>query len=89
MYRDKGNNCNILIPARFSRLETLFMVIRLHEFIGVGAHTKKTITIRMNLFQDGGQLYYSTGGTNVPSTPVKSNTEPAAELCKALHAFGV
>ena len=62
--------------------------MRLQENIGTGAHTKKTITNRMNLFQDGGQWYYSIGGKNVPSTPVKTNTEAAAELCKALHAFG-
>jgi hypothetical protein len=42
----------------------------------------------MNLVGDAGQWYYSIGGKNIPSTPVKSNTEIAAELCKALHAFG-
>ncbi len=25
---------------------------------------------------------------NIPSTPVKTNTEITAELCKVLHAFG-
>jgi hypothetical protein len=54
----------------------------------VGSHTKKTLTTRMNVFGDAGQWYYSIGGRNIPSTPVKSNTEAAAELCKALHAFG-
>jgi len=83
-----ANNCNVLIPARYSSLKTLFTVMRLQENIGTGAHTKKTITNRMNPFGDGGQWYYSIGGKNVPSTPVKTNTEAAAELCKALHAFG-
>jgi hypothetical protein len=83
-----ANNCNILIPARYFSLKTLFTIMRLQENIGTGAQTKKTITNRMNLFQDGGQWYYSIGGKHVPSTPVKTNMEAAAELCKALHAFG-
>ena len=28
------------------------------------------------------------GGKNLSSTPVKTNTEAVAEMCKALHAFG-
>ncbi len=27
-------------------------------------------------------------GENTPSTPIKSNTEAAAEMCKVLHAIG-
>jgi hypothetical protein len=81
-----ANNCNILIPARYSSLKTLFTIMRLQE--NVGAYTKKTVTNRVNVFGDAGQWYYSIGGKNIPSTPVKSNTEAAAELCKALHAFG-
>ncbi len=46
------------------------------------------ISERVNLFGDTGQWYFSIGGKNIPSTPVKTNTEAAAELCKALHAFG-
>jgi hypothetical protein len=79
-------NMNILIPARYSSLKTLFTVIRLQE--NVGAITKNTISERVNLFGDSGQWYFSIGGKNIPSTPVKTNTEAAAELCKALHAFG-
>ncbi len=40
------------------------------------------------MFGETGQWYYSIGGKNIPSTPVKTSTEAAAELCKALHAFG-
>jgi hypothetical protein len=79
-------NMNILIPARYSSLKTLFTVIRLQE--NVGAITKSTISERVNLFGDAGQWYFSIGGKNIPSTPVKMNTEAAAELFKALHAFG-
>jgi hypothetical protein len=50
-----NNNCNILIPARYSSLETLFTIMRLQENIGTGAHIKKTITNRINPFGDGGQ----------------------------------
>ena len=42
----------------------------------------------MNPFGDGEQWYYSIGGKNLPSTPVKTSTEAAAELCMALYAFG-
>jgi hypothetical protein len=81
-----ANNCNILIPTRYSSLKTLFIIMRLQE--NVGRYIKKTLANRINLFGDAGQWYYSIGGKNIPSTPVKSNTEAAAELCKALHAFG-
>ncbi len=83
-----ANNCEILIPARYSSLKTLFTIMRLQANIGTGAHTKKTLTNRMNILQDGGQLYYSIGGTNLPSTSVKTSTNAAAELCKPLHVFG-
>jgi hypothetical protein len=77
---------NILIPARFSSLKTLFTVIR--ETDKIPTHTARSISGRSNLFGDTGQWYYSISGMNIPSTPVKTNTEAAAELCKALHAFG-
>jgi hypothetical protein len=77
---------NVLIPARYSSLKTLFTVIR--ETDKITSHTDKSISGRSNLFGDTGQWYYSIGGKNLPSTPVKTNTEAAAELCKALHAFG-
>ena len=83
-----ANNCNIIIPARYSSLKTLFTIMRLQENIGTGGHTKKTITNRTNPFGDGWQWYFIIGGRNIPSAPVKANTEAAAELCKALHAFG-
>jgi hypothetical protein len=39
------------------------------------------------MFGDARQRYYSISGKNIPSTPVKSIPEAAAELCKTLHAF--
>ena len=80
------NNCNILIPARYSSLKTIFTVFRQQSYIG--SFLKKTITARVNAFADIGQWYFSVGGKNCPSTPVKTDTEAAAELYKALHAFG-
>ena len=77
---------NVLIPARYSILKTLFTVIR--ETDKITTHTEESISGRSNLFKDSGQWYYSIGGKNLPSTPVKGNTEARAELCKALHAFG-
>jgi len=77
---------NVLIPARYSSLKTLFTVIR--ETGKITTHTAASISGRSNIFGDFGQWYNSIGGKNMPSTPVKTNTEAAAELCKALHAFG-
>ena len=81
-----ANNCNILIPARYSSLKTLFTIFRLQT--NIGAITPKTVSARSNPFGNTGQWYYSIGGKNVPATPVKSATEAAAELYKAVHAFG-
>ena len=82
----QATNTNVLIPARYSSLKTLFTIIRLQE--NIGASAKETISERLNAFADVGQWYYSIGGKNVPSTPVKSDTEAFAELSKAVHAFG-
>jgi hypothetical protein len=80
-------SANILIPARYSSLKTLFTVFRISANIVLKA--KSSISERINPFAaDNGQWYYSIGGKNIPSTPVKTNTEAAAEMCKALHAFG-
>jgi len=81
-----GKNANILIPARYSSLKTLFSIFRTQTDIGKAS--AKTISARVNPVTDAGQWYYSIGGKNVPSTPVKSNTEAYAELSKAIHAFG-
>jgi len=81
-----GKNANILIPARYSSLKTLFTIFRLQDDINKPG--KKTISARANPITDDGQWYYSIGGKNVPSTPVKSNTEAYAEMSKAIHAFG-
>jgi hypothetical protein len=81
-----GKNANILIPARYSSLKTLFTIFRLQSDINLA--TAKTISSRTNPVTDDGQWYYSIGGKNVPSTPVKSNTEAFAEMSKSIHAFG-
>jgi len=81
-----SNNINALIPARYSSLKTLFTVIRKQANFGVAA--SKTLSDRVNPFGDKGQWYYSIGGKNVPTTPVKTNSEAFAEMQKALHALG-
>jgi hypothetical protein len=81
-----GKNANILIPARYSSLKTLFSIFRIQD--NINKDTEKSISARANPITDDGQWYYSIGGKNVPSTPVKSNTEAYAEMSKALHAFG-
>jgi hypothetical protein len=55
---------NVLIPARYSSLKTLFTVIR--ETDKITSHTDKSISGRSNLFGDSGQWYYSIGGKNLP-----------------------
>jgi len=84
---EKGaNNLNTLIPARYSSLKTLFTVFRKQANFGVAAN--KTLSERINPFGDKGQWYYSIGGKNVPTTPVKTDSEAFAEMQKALHALG-
>jgi hypothetical protein len=70
-------NANFSIPARYSSLKTLFTTFQLQD--NVNQDDEKSISA---------QWYYSIGGKNVPSTPVKSNTEAYAEVSKAIHAFG-
>ncbi len=77
---------NILIPARVLSLETLFTVIR--ETNKISTYIARSISWRFSLFGDTGMWYYSISGVNIPLTLVKTTTEAAAELCKALHAFG-
>jgi hypothetical protein len=75
----------VLISARYSSLNTLFTILRNQK--NIGAVAKNTISKRVNLLGDTGQFYFSSGGKNIPSTPAKANTEAAAEVCEALHAF--
>jgi hypothetical protein len=82
----KASNMNVLIPARYSSLKTLFTIVR--DYDNLSDYTKKSLSAMLNLFGETGQWYYSIGGNNIPSTPVKTSIEVAAELCKALHAFG-
>ena len=81
-----ATNMNVLIPARYSSLKTLFTVLRKQSNMGLLA--AKTLTDRVNPFGNAGQWYYSIGGKNVPTTPVKTNSEAFAEMQKALHSLG-
>ncbi len=81
-----GKNTNVLIPDRYSSLKMLFSIFQLSTDIGNA--DAKTISARASPITDDRQWYYSIGGKNVPSTPVKSNTEAYAELSKAIHAIG-
>ena len=76
---------NILVPARYSVLKTLFTTIRADTN---KTDTGKTISARANLFGDTGEWYYSVGGKNMPATPVKTSTEAYGEMLKAQHALG-
>ena len=71
-----GKNANILFPAGYASLKTLFSVFRLSTDIGKA--DAKTISASANPIADDGQWYYSMGGKNIPSTPVKSNNEAYA-----------
>jgi hypothetical protein len=74
-----GTACmNVLIPARYSSLKTLFTVVR--ETMKIVTHTAASVSGRTNLFGDSGRWYYSIGGENTPLIAVKSNTEVAAEM---------
>ncbi len=81
-----ATNMNVLIPARYSALKTLFTVTRKQSHIA--SKTAKTITGRENMFGETGQWYYSIGGKPTPATPVKKNGESYAELLKSIHQLG-
>lgn len=81
------SNANVLIPARFSSLKTLFTVFR--KQANIGTANAKSISDRYNPFGNGSRsAYYSIGGKNIPSTPITTDTEAFAELAKATHSFG-
>ncbi len=46
------------------------------------------MTNRINLFGDACRWYYSIDEINIPTTPIKTNTEAVVKLRKALHVFG-
>ena len=79
---------NVLIPARYFSLKNLFTIVR--DSNNLADYTKKSLSARLYLLGEGGNnhWYYLIGGRTIPSTPSKTSTEAAAELCKALHAFG-
>lgn len=81
-----SSSANILVPARFSSLKTLFSVMR--DASKVQTAGQNSISDRVQPFGATGQWYYSIGGKNIPATPVKNSIEAYAELSKALHAFG-
>ena len=72
----RANNCNILIPARYSSLKTLFTVMILQENIGKGAHTKKTITNRMNLSKTPGSGIARSEAKMYRQSPSKPTRRP-------------
>jgi hypothetical protein len=75
-----------LIPARYYSLNTLFTVIRHSN--NLSDCTKSSISEMANMIGDT-ELGTSRSKANIiPSMPVNTNMEAAAELCKALHAFG-
>ena len=80
------SNANVLIPARYSSLKTLFTVFRPQA--NIGSPNSKTVSSRANPFTGSWGAYYSIGGKNIPSTPISDTTEAYAELCKSLHSFG-
>ena len=82
------SNANVLIPARFSSLKTLFTVFR--KQANIGTANAKSISERYNPFGNGSSrsAYFSIGGKNIPSTPITTDTEAFAELAKATHSFG-
>jgi hypothetical protein len=79
------SSMNVLIPARYSVLKTLFTSIR-SDANKTAAN--RTITDRENIFSDTGEWYYAIGGKNMPSTPVKNTAEAYGEMMKAMHALG-
>jgi len=77
---------NLLIPARYSSLKTLFTVMRDASYIT--DPTKKSISARIKPFTgNGAQWYFSIGGKNIPATPIKDDVEAYAELSKSLHSL--
>ena len=75
---------NLLIPARFSSLKTLYTFFRLQEDIT----KKESRSISARPYPNLKNFYYQVSGENIPSTPVRETVESFAELQKALHVFG-
>jgi len=69
---------NVVIPARYSSLKTIFTVVR--ETTKITTHKTTSISGRTNLFDDIGHHYYSIGEKNIPSTSMKGASEAAAEM---------
>ena len=49
----KASNLNVLIPARYSSLKTLFTIVR--DSGNLADYTKSSLSVRLNLFGEGGQ----------------------------------
>lgn len=77
---------NTLVPARFSSLKGLFSMFR--KQTDMANRAAKTLSTRLNLFQDAGEWQYLIGGRPTPAQPVRQDTEAYAELMKSIHALG-
>ena len=75
---------NLLIPARFSSLKTLYTFFRVQG--DVTSATAKSVSSRP--YPALTNWYYQVSGENVPATPVKDTVESFSELQKAMHVFG-
>jgi hypothetical protein len=75
---------NLLIPARFSSLKTLYTFFRLQEDVT----KKESKSVSARPYPTLKNWYYQVSGENIPSTPVRETVESFAELQKALHTFG-
>ena len=75
---------NLLVPARFSSLKTLYTFFRVQS--DVTSATARSVTSRP--YPTLTDWYYQVSGENVPATPVKDTVESFAELLKAMHVFG-
>ncbi len=61
----KASNANVLVPARYSSMKTLFTIVR--DSDNLANYSKKSLSARLNLFGETGQWYYTIGGKNISS----------------------
>lgn len=80
-----SQNASLLISSNSTCLKTLLSVFRKQASIRLA--TARSVSERMNLFQNVGSWAYNIGGTRFPSRPVRTNAEAFAELLKSFHSF--
>ena len=80
-----SQNASLLISSNTTCLKTMLSVFRKHASLRLA--TARSISERMNLFQNTGTWSYNVGGTRFPLRPVRANTEAFAELLKSFHSF--